>query len=468
MKRSNVYLLVVLLLAMGQSSWGQVKLVPLTDEIPYARRNTPYGVVYYSLTKDENAARAMLSSIREMGATRALTLAYWWQAETLGGDYWKKEYRSENIGEGYYKSLDLYVRISRELGLKPAMRLGGFREWNGLWHPADPSGSVEHYAAWVEKLAARYRGQVDHYIIADEENTPFAPAKYDGSAQAYFQRMFVPLAKAIRKGDPEAKISTCGVSSAPATDWLLELIKLGLPRYGDGVGCNLWHGVVEDTWQVKQFMAAVRKAWPQVKFYSSGVGYVINRGEHDRLQAGITAQTMFTLWDIGWDSASYYLYGASITADTKKNYGLIDLSGGEGGYVRTDAWKAYQTIAGTFYDRDRLKKCSFPITFRAARALTAEDGTTIAMAPPDPVVRAFVREDAQLLIYLAYKPGAPREGTLRLAIGSDQWADPEQIPLLSVRDRSPLKHHYEAGKLILEEIVVGVEPTLITVRRITR
>lgn len=458
--------LFVVPLVLGGMAWGQVKLVPLPEEIPYAQRQTPYGVVYYSLTADEQSARAMLKSVKEMGATRVLTLAYWWRAETLGGDYWKKDYRPQDIGEDYYRALDLYVHVSRELGLKPALRLGSFREWGGLWHPADPSGSVERYAEWVRKIAERYRGQVDHYMIGDEENQAFAKTGYDGSARAYFDRMFVPLAKAIRLGDPQVKISTCGVSSAPNTAWLLELIKLGLPRYGDGVACNLWHGVVEDTWQVEQFMAAVRKVWPKALFYSNGVGYVINNGEHDRHQAGIVAQTMFTLWDVGWDSAPYYLYGSSITADTKKNYGLIDLGAGEGHYVYSDAWKAYRTIASTFYDRDRLKACPFAIRYSAAQPLTAEDGTKINLAPPDVIMRAFVREDRQLLIYLAYRPMFPREGVLRVEIDSDQWAQPERISLMDYQEHAPLKHHVEKRKLVLDEVPVGVEPAIITVRRI--
>lgn len=464
----NLNYFLILPFLLNTMAMGEVRLKPLPEPVPFAQRQTPYSVVYYNLSNDERAARAMLGSVKEMGATEVLTLTYWWQAQTLGGDYWKKDYKAENIGEGYYRALDLYVHVSRELGLKPALRLGSFREWDGLWHPADPSGSVEHYAAWVETLAARYRGQIDHYIIGDEENRAFAPTGFDGSAEAYLKRMFIPLAEAIRKGDPEAKISTCGVSSAPDTKWLLELIKLGLPKYGDGVGCNLWHGVVEDTWQVTQFMAAVRKVWPQARFYSSGVGYVINRGEHDRHQAAIAAQTMFTLWDIGWDSAAYYLYRFSITADTKQNYGLIDFDGGEGKYLYTDAWKAYQTIAHTFYDRDRLKDCPFPITFSAAQALTAEDGTKIELAPPDPVVRAFVREDRQLLIYLAYGPRAPREGTLRIVIHSDQWAQPQRIPLLDYMAREDVKHRVEDGKLILEDVCVGVEPAIITLRRLAR
>lgn len=435
------------------------------EPIPFEQRQSPYSMVYYHLSKDEQTTRALLSSIRDMGVTRTLALVYWWQCDTLGGDFWKKDYRAEDLNEGARRALDNYIRISRELGMKPSLRLGSFREWNGLWHPADPSGSVEHYAAWVGQLAAQYKGQVDHYIIGDEENRA-GPGGYDGSPKQYLEKMFVPLARAIRAADPDAKISTCGVSAAPDTQWLRELIQLGLPRYGDGVACNLWYGVVEDVWQIENFMRDIRAVWPEAKFYSSGVGYAINRGTHDDTQAGIVAQTMFTLWDVGWDAAPYYLYGFSVTADTKQNYGLIDITAGEGQYVRTDAWKAYQTIAQTFYNRDELKSPGFDISVAPAERLTAEDGTDIFIAPPSPVVRAYVRGDSELLIYVAYRTfREPRDGLLRITVHSNQWSDPQCIDVLDYTKRHDVKHHQEDGAIVLDEVQAGLRPAIIVLRK---
>ena len=122
-----------------------------------AERVTPYSVVYYCLTDDEAQTRRQLLTVRDLGATKTLALIYWWQAETLGGDYWQKDYRPNQVGEGWYKAVDNYVRISLEMGLKPCFRLGSFREWNGLWHPADASGSVEKYADWVRTLCSEIR-----------------------------------------------------------------------------------------------------------------------------------------------------------------------------------------------------------------------------------------------------------------------------------------------------------------------
>jgi hypothetical protein len=434
-------------------------------DVPYAQRDSPYSMVYYHLSNDPQVTRAVLGSIRDMGVTRTLALVYWWQAETLGGDYWKKDYREESLNEGFYRAMDNYVHTSVEFGMKPSLRLGSFREWDGLWHPADPSGSVENYAKWVGKIASRYKGQIDHYVIGDEENKP-GPGGFDGSAKMYMEKMFIPLARAIRSADPDAGISACGASSAPSTEWQLDLIQNGLPKYGTGVACNFWYGVVEDTWQVERFMKDIRKAWPKAKFYANGTGYVINNGQHDRVQAAIVAQTMFTLWDVGWTSAPYYLYGFSMTADTKQNYGLIDITGGEGHFIYTDAWKAYQTIAQTFYNRDDLKQPKFKITTEPSEVLKAEDGVEIRLAPPDPVVRAYIRDDSELLLYVAYRNlREPRDGRLNIALDSAEWADPRQIPLLDFTQRDLVAHKIENGKLVLTDIPAGRAPTIITLRK---
>ncbi len=433
---------------------------------PGAARVAPYSMVYYYLVDDAEQTRRRLETLRDLGVTRVHTLVYWWQADTLGGDYWKKcGYYADQIGEAYVRSLDHFVRACHDLGLRPSLRLGSFREFDGLWHPMDRSGSVERYAAWVRELAGRYRGRIDHYVIGDEENQPYAASGFDGSARHYFERMLVPLAKALRAGDPTARISACATSSSPATDWVLELIALGLPQHADGVACNLWYGLVEDLWEIEEFMARVRAVWPRAKFYANGVGYVDHRGLHDAYQAGVVAQTMFTLWDIGWDSAPYYLYAFSLTADTKQNFGLASLPDKDRPGEFSDAWRAYQAIAQTFDDRDRMRPPGFEVGLRQARAIRAADGTTIRLAPPRPVCRAFIRADGELLIYLAYRSfREPRDGRWDVILPARGWGGPERIPLLDYRRREPMRHRVEGDGLVVEDVPVGLGPTIIALR----
>ena len=433
----------------------------------FEERESCYSMVWYYLSPDAARSRQLLQSLKDMGVTRSQALIYWWQAETLGGDYWKGSYQQHGIGEGYMRALDNYVHISRELGMKPGFRLGSFREHKGLWHPADKTGSVENYADWVGRVAARYRGMIDHYVIGDEENKAYHTWDYDGSAAQYFERMFLPLAKAIRAADPDAGISSCGASSSPATGWTLDLVKLGLPEHADGVACNLWHTRIEDLWEVEDMMREVREAWPEARFYANGVGYADNAGGlNDMHQAGVIAQAMFTLWDIGWHDAPYYLYSFSVTADTKQNFGIAKL--GET-LEFSYAWRAFQTIAQTFYDRDKLRAPGFPISLRQSQSVTTKEGTQFRIAPPAPVSRAFVRDDRQLLIYLAYRNSRePRHGYWDIVLDTGDWGLPQQIPLLDFTARDKLGWHREGGNLVVENVRVGLSPAVVTLRRKVR
>jgi len=422
------------------------------------KSETPYSMVYFYLTDDEDHARQILASIKEMGVTRVHALVYWWQAETLGGEYWKKDYSANSIGDGFYKSLDHFVNISREMGLTPSFRIGSSREWNGLWHPADASGSIEPYAKWVTSLAERYKGKIDHYVIGDEENVRW-------SSKEYFDTMFVPLAKAIRQGDPQTKIASCGVSSSPATAWNLDLIKLGLPKYGDGIACNFWSMQLDDLHELSGLMKQVRQVWPEAKFYGNGMVYAENRGIDDQWQAAVAAQSMFNLWDIGWDSAPYYLYNFSIAADTKQNYGIAELPARDKSMVKTAAWRAYQAIAHVFNDRQAMKDSTVKITAAPAIEAKVEDGGVLKLSPPDLSIRAFERGD-ELIVYMVYRNvRTARDGRVNVNISSDQWRDPELIPLLDYTARRKMTSVVKDGQLLLSDISVSLQPTIVLLKR---
>jgi hypothetical protein len=280
------------------------------------------------------------------------------------------------------------------------------------------------------------------------------------------ERMYLPLAKAIRGADPKARVSACAVSSAPATDWILELIRLGLPKHGDGVAMNLWHDQFDDPTELVGAMEQIRRAWPAVRFYANGSGYAVNRkGARDAEQAAAVARVMFNLWDIGWESAPYYLYTYSITADTKENYGLVGLKP-DGTPEPSDAMNAYATIAQTFYDRAALKPPSFPVRLEQAERVAVSDGTTITVAPPAPQVRSFVRADGQLLVYLVYRD-APfgTEGLWNVVIESDEWGCPERIPLADHRQSMSLPAKRAGKQLVIPNVQVTVAPFILTLRK---
>ena len=453
--------------ARGPAPESAPACLPEPAPVPLAERDVPYGMTWFHTIDDEAKTRSMLATLAEMGARKPLALIYWWRWDTKGFDYAAHNYRPQDMDDAYRRALDYYVDISLELGLQPCFRLGSFRSFKGLYHPADPSGSVEPYAAWLKELAARYRGKVYLWMLGDEENRGYPEFGWTGRPEEYLERFFIPSATAVREGDPGTLISTGSVSSAPATHWILQVIERGLPQYADGVSGNFAYPVVESRQEMEDLVRRVRAVWPGCRFFGH-TGYAENlHGIRDARQAGITAQCMFTCWDLGWDTAAYYLYVFSKTADTRQNYGVLKSFGeaGEPAEV-SDAWKAFQTIANTFYNRSALDSPGVVARLRQADRFVAGDGFAFSLAPDSPVLRTFVREGRQLLIYLACPQfNEPRDGCWDVVIEGREWGEPRRIPLLDYTAREPVPHRWENGTLVLEEVRAGLEPAILTLRR---
>ena len=433
------------------------------------QRDAPYSVVIFTPPPDERQCRELLTSIRAMGATYSFASIHWWQMETLGGKYEATMgYRPGSFGAPMRAAFDNYIRISEELGLGAAVRVGTFRSTKGLFHPMDKTGDVQPYADWLRRFARRYRGKIDHYVVGDELNKSFPAWNWRGTPEECL-RMFIPISRAIRDGDPGTKVSPASTSSSPATDWIMDLIKLGLPRHADGIACHFNHHRIEDLVEIKDLMRRVRAAWPKAQFYGNGFGYVDHSGLHDSRQAGIVAQCAFTLWDIGWDSFPYYTYRFSRTADTRQNFGLMQPSTGGQPARYSDAWKAYATIAHTFYNRSELISPAFNIQLRQAETLTEVDGVRFTIAPPKPVMRAFIRNDKELLIYLAYRKfREPVAGNWNVELDTGEWDRPELISLLDHRVRRRMTTERAHGKLTVKDVPAGLHPTILSFRRAAR
>jgi hypothetical protein len=227
--------------------------------------------------------------------------------------------------------------------------------------------------------------------------------------------------------------------------------------------------MIENRWEIEDFVRRVRELWPQARFYGNGMVYADHRGLNDQRQAAIVAHCMFTLWDLGWDSAPLYLYAFSRTADTNQNFGLLELPTSTRPATLSDAWRTYQTIAQTFSDRRELESPSFAIRLRQATQVQVDDGSTIRIAPPGPFLRAWVRGGRQLLIYLVYpNPREPLDGRWDVLLETDAWGCPKEIPLLSYRDRLDRRYHRESGVLVLENVQVSMKPTILTLTLVGR
>jgi len=187
---------------------------------------------------------------------------------------------------------------------------------------------------------------------------------------------------------------------------------------------------------------------------------------HDDRQAAIVAHTMFTLWDLGWDSAPYYLYVFSRTADTNQDFGLLSLPTATQPGTVSDAWRAYQTIAQTFYNHRELTTPPFTIRLRQSEKVRVDDSTTLRLAPPDPFIRAWIRGDQQLLIYLVHPNSRePRTGRWDILLKTDRWGCPQEIPLLDYRGRREQHYHEEQAHLVITDVEVGLQPRILTLTR---
>ncbi len=440
-------------LPVSAETW---QLQPEPAPAAFAERDTPYSMVYYYLNNDTQNTQWLIGTLRDLGVTHAQALIYWWKAETFGGDYWREQYTPNQIGDNFIKAMDLFVETCEQHNIKPAFRLGSRDFQADLWHPADPSDSIEPYADWVRRMAERYKGRVNHYVIGDEEHK--ARHGFGGSQQRYMDEFLIPMSRAIRAGDPDALI----ITSSSRMDWNLDLIDAGAPDYADGMASNLPHRHWELRSEIGDYMAEARRRWPDVKFHANGVGYAENtQGQHDALQAARIAQSMFTAWRMGWDNAPYYLYRFGKTADTRQDFGILRFRSDDRPAVYSDAWFAYQTIAQTFYNRKQLQSPRFEIELVQAQSL----GSRATIAPPDVEMHTFVRADAQLLIYLAYNdPERQRHGRWNVVLHTDAWGGPQQIPLLDYQQRIDLPSHRDSARLVIENVEVSTTPTILTLR----
>ena len=464
--RMPLLLLFVLCTLMPALPGGIRAEEPQIARTGFETRVAPYSAVIFTPPPDEPQCRELLKSIKAMGATHSFASVHWWQMETMEGNYEADMgYRPGTFGAPMRKAFENYIRISQELGMKCAIRVGTFRSTNGLFHPMDKTGDVEPYANWLREFARKYQGKIEHYVVGDELNKSFPKWNWRGTAEECM-RLFVPIARAIHGGDPQAKVSPASTSSSPATDWIMQLIELGLPQHADGIACHFNHHRIEDLAEIKDLMRQVRAVWPEAKFYGNGFGYADNTGLHDQRQAGIVAQSAFTLWDIGWDSFPYYTYRFSRTADTRQNFGLMQPAIGGKPAQYSDAWKAYATIAHTFYNRSELTTPTFNIQLRQSEMLAKIDGVRFTIAPPNPILRTFIRNNNELLVYLAYRKfREPLEGIWDLELTTDQWESAEMISLLDHRVRKPVPSIRVDGKLILKRIPVGLQPAILSIRK---
>jgi hypothetical protein len=461
---------------------------------PTAQRNSPYSTpMYYllhqgyrdgvgamdpipagNLILDRNRPdwqEVILRDWVELGLTSTLYL-------TTPQD-WSNPYAIQAIED--------YFAISKKLGLRIAIRLGGDRTLQGIegsgWalHPQNTQNRIEEYVKWVAKVATACAGKVDYYIVGDEVNSnsweePIgngktrrgvkAPLDRSWTPQVYME-VFTQIAKTIKAADPQAKVSMFGMGGA---DWpyVKSLLDLGYAEYGDAVAANIFQN--ESTEKIQSFVQNVTTAAPHFKFYSNGVGYVPARDTNfypvnpyktlydDIEQAHIIAKVMIQGFDAGWDALPYYIIVRQWILPDGSNaphwygfFGFEDLVIDEFDNLtvkRYPGWYAFQTVAHTFYDRDKFTAPNFRVTSSEELSMFRVYQHQLSKSP---------NNDSELII-IAWNDSETTQTTIE--IDTTRYKYPTQISLFNYNKCTDIPYTVTDGKTKMK-LSVSSEPMII-------
>ena len=295
------------------------------------------------------------------------------------------EDNSLRLSDSYKKSIQDYVALSEKHGLKVGVRLdaiGDAKAWE--MNPDNPANRIADYKIWVADIAAILKGKTAYYILGDELYLYKDPSKMPPQSWTpdKYLEYFKQISAAIKKTDPQAKVSMFGAESGKWSN-VLYLLENDYAKYGDAVAINYYN--YQD---IPKFFDDARKLAPGLLFLSNGVGYVSNGTvkprypEGDGYQAYPTeeqhaytiAKNMFAWWDLGASTAPYYITLRNWVVNGKVYprwfgfFGIEDfVVDGYGNLTvkRYPGWYAFQTVAHTFYNRDQFRQPAFKVASSA-------------------------------------------------------------------------------------------------------
>jgi len=292
------------------------------------------------------------------------------------------ENQSLDLPPSYLKSVKDFVNLSFKYGIKVGVRLdalGGTKAWE--MQPDNPKNQVEEYLTWTKTIAKILKGKTAYYVLGDEmtlhKDKPglgkkqWTPEKY----LDYFKK----VSGAIKEVDPDAKVSMFGASSG---EWfnVLYLLEIGYAQYGDAVAINYYNYS-----DVPKFFDDAANLAPELLFLSNGVGYCsaataqprypewdpYGKSPTEEAHGKRVAKNMFAWWDLGADTAPYYItlrnweFQGKVYPRWYGFFGFQDFVVDENDNMtirRYPAWYAFQAVAHTFYNRDQFKKPRFDVS----------------------------------------------------------------------------------------------------------
>lgn len=361
---------------------------------------------------------------------------------------------SLELSDSYRVWLAGFVRLSQKYGLKIGVRLdhlGAYEAWP--MNPDNPENVIDQYLAYARQIASLLKGQTAYYVLGDEltlhEATPDLDVKL-WTAEKYL-RYFKRVSAAIKQVDPQAKVAMFAASSG---EWfnILHLLKSGYAEVGDGVAINHY------SYQAApKFFAEAAALAPGLMFLSNGVGYVSTATAEPRFpqndpyyrhgteasQATTIAKNMFAWWDLGADTAPYYITLRNWEIRGKVYPRWFGFFGVED-YVIDDhdrltvrrypGWYAFQTITHTFYNRDQFRTAPFKVS-----------------ADPAPsMMRAYVHDvpGGSELVMMLWNDGGPMKTKVNVA--DDKYRYAVRPDLFNYRAWTDVPYHLETGTLAMD------------------
>jgi hypothetical protein len=154
----------------------------------------------------------------------------------------KGRYIDRVVGVDTWEKYDAIVALSEEYGPRLIVRLDTSPPWArpGIEWPATPPENLDDYGDFVEAVARRYRGRVEHYQIWNEPNLTSEWGHRPVNASEYVELLRVAYTR-IKRADPEAYVISAALaptieeSSSAMNDlkYLDEMYRLGAGQYFD-------------------------------------------------------------------------------------------------------------------------------------------------------------------------------------------------------------------------------------------
>jgi len=145
---------------------------------------------------------------------------------------WENAWSMQEPVEGKWdtRALDAALRRMDALGQRYQAILFWSPKWlaRGRRFGTPPPDRIETWGAYVERVAAAYKGRVPCWEVWNEPDGMWADS--DDSAAEYFQ-MLKASYTAAKRADPACQV--LGVSLAGRLDWMSEVCKLGGGKYMD-------------------------------------------------------------------------------------------------------------------------------------------------------------------------------------------------------------------------------------------